>query len=124
MNKSRIDNSPPAKAGDTKRESLLPNCPDVVTVAEAAKMLCMPVKRMREIIDSGAIEMIPTVGPPVVFRVALEKYLENQRKTCYPNSNDNQHDLDLDNVTQSEASLSEGDSLSRSKSCWLSLLLG
>ena len=38
MNKSTVK-STPANAGESKREPLLPNCPDVVTVAEAAKML-------------------------------------------------------------------------------------
>ena len=76
MNEFLKDKSPPASGGEVKRHTLLPNCPDVITVPEAAKMLCMPVKTMREIIASGAIEMIPTVGPPVVFRACAQNMLE------------------------------------------------
>ena len=62
---------------------LLEQCPDILTVAEAADFLRIPLPVMEELLKSGKLKSVEIGGIIVILRVFLIDFLENSCQICY-----------------------------------------
>lgn len=62
---------------------LLQNCPDIVTVNEATKILSLGRTTVYRLISSGEIRCVKIGRKIIIPRVYLQEFLENRMKKCY-----------------------------------------
>lgn len=98
--------------------SILENCPDVLTITEAAQALRISRPTMQKLVTSGEVEHIEIAGKPLIFKAFLEDFIDKRRQVCYNNRVEtsgpaalSQEPPHLDNrIVQSDFSpFSEGD---------------
>lgn len=63
--------------------NLLANCPDVLTVSEAAKVLKIPAATMQGLVTSGQVEQVKIGGKQLIFKTFLVNFIEKSRQLCY-----------------------------------------
>ena len=96
---------------------LLEQCPDILTVAEAADFLRIPLPVMEELLKNGKLKSVEIGGIIVILRVFLIDFLENSCLMCYnkdikgndsfPDGRENTH---LDNcISLNNRPFSEGE---------------